>query len=74
MVELDGYEGTYTNGDTSIVIDGVKTITQGELTGQYVVAEAGSSYTLDVYLDGKYYEMTLDTQEKTYTMNQPIVL
>ena len=49
MVELDGYEGTYTNGDTSIVIDGVKTITQGELTGQYVVAEAGSSYTLDVY-------------------------
>ncbi len=73
MVELDGYEGTYTNGDTSIVIDGVQTITQGELKGQYIVAEADSGYTLDVYLDGKYYEITLDTETKTYTINQPMV-
>lgn len=73
MVALDGLEGTYTNEtEGAITLNGVKVLTKGELKGTYAIVE-GAEYTLDVYLDGQYFEVTLDMETKTYTMNKPMV-
>ncbi len=79
MVELDGNEGTYTlSGDnvddlpTTLTLNGVATAKFGEdKDGSYVVVSDG---VVGIYLDGKYYEATLDkTSAKTYTITKPML-
>lgn len=70
---LDGNQGTYRLGDDTLVISGVKEATYKGVTGYYYVAKEGSKYTLDLYVDGAYYEVTLDKDEWTFTINKPNV-
>ena len=72
MNQLDGYEGTYTNGTETIVLDGVKVIKLNDETGTYSVAK-NTTYTLDAYINNQYFEVTLDTTNGTYTINKPMV-
>ena len=68
----DGYEGTYTGGDLGeIRIDGLGVIKVGEEVGSY--AYNAESLVLEVYLGEAYYEIELDTENKTYTSVQPMV-
>ena len=77
MQSLDGFEGTYTNGENSLTLDGIKTITMGEYTGTYTKAKEGSSYTFDVYMtEGTkqvYYQLTVSKEAGTYTISKPEV-
>ena len=77
MKSLDGFEGTYTNGENSLTLDGIKTITMGEYTGTYTKAKEGSSYTFDVYMtEGTkqvYYQLTVSKEAGTYTIAKPEV-
>ena len=77
MQSLDGFEGTYTNGENSLTLDGIKTITMGEYTGTYTKAKEGSSYTFDVYMtEGTkqvYYQLTVSKEAGTYTIAKPEV-
>ncbi len=71
--ELDGYEGTYSNNTDTIVLNGVSTITLNDKKGTYSKADINSTYTFDVYLNDVYYELTVDKDAKTYTINKPMV-
>ena len=77
MQSLDGFEGTYTNGENSLTLDGIKTIKMGEYTGTYTKAKEGSSYTFDVYMtEGTkqvYYQLTVSKEAGTYTISKPEV-
>ena len=77
MQSLDGFEGTYTNGENSLTLDGIKTITMGEYTGTYTKAKEGSIYTFDVYMtEGTkqvYYQLTVSKEAGTYTIAKPEV-
>ena len=77
MQSLDGFEGTYTNGENSLTLDGIKTIKMGEYTGTYTKAKEGSSYTFDVYMtEGTkqvYYQLTVSKEAGTYTIAKPEV-
>ena len=70
LVELDGLQGTYTNGEDTIVLDGVATVTLNGVSGTYSIAQ-DASYSLNVYVDNTYYEVTLDGE--SYTVNKPMV-
>ena len=72
VVGLDGYQGTYTNGADTVTLDGVKNITINGVAGTYTLV-TDAEYTLDVYVDGSYYEVTLDKAANTYTINKPMV-
>ena len=72
MQELDGYEGTYTNGENTVILNGVDAITLNGVKGVYNVAE-GSTYTIDAYVENTYYEVTLSVTDYTYTINKPMV-
>lgn len=73
MQELDGYEGTYANGDETLVLDGVKNVVLNGVAGTYAKAAEGVAYTFDVYADGSYYEVTVDKASMTYSINKPFV-
>lgn len=77
MQSLDGFEGTYTNGENSLTLDGIKTITMGEYAGTYTKAKEGSIYTFDVYMtEGTkqvYYQLTVSKEAGTYTIAKPEV-
>ena len=77
MQSLDGFEGTYTNGENSLTLDGIKTITMGEYSGTYTKAKEGSIYTFDVYMtEGTkqvYYQLTVSKEAGTYTIAKPEV-
>ena len=70
LVELDGHQGTYANGEDTLVLDGVATATFNGVEGTYSVA-SDAEYTLNVYVANSYYEVTLN--ENTFTMNKPMV-
>ena len=72
MQELDGYEGTYTNGENTVILNGVDAITLNGVKGVYNVVE-GSTYTIDTYVENAYYEVTLNVTDYTYTINKPMV-
>lgn len=72
MRELDGNEGTYTNATDTLFVNGVDKVTLNGVEGTYTLVE-NASYTADVYLDGSYYELTLDKVAGTYTINKPMV-
>ncbi|MBR4420314.1 MAG: InlB B-repeat-containing protein, partial [Clostridia bacterium] len=70
---LDGFEGTYTTTEGTIVVNGVKVINIGGVDGTYSKAAEGSSYTHDAYVDGCYYEVTLNVDGYTAVVNKPMV-
>ena len=70
--DLDGYEGKYTNGEQELTLDGVKVATLDSVKGEYILVE-GAEYTLDAYIDNVYYEITLDVENRTFTINKPMV-
>jgi len=49
MVELDGYQGTYTANDNTLVISGYGTLTYNGNNGTYNQAAFGAGYVLDAY-------------------------
>ncbi|MCH5161230.1 MAG: InlB B-repeat-containing protein [Clostridiales bacterium] len=74
MNEYDGYEDiTYAGALGNLTVDGINTIHIGDKEGTYSLASAGAGYTADVYIDGKYYEITLNKAAETYTHNMPMV-
>ena len=77
MVALDGYEGTYANGDDALILNGIDKVTFGGHEGTYTKAADNAGYTFDVYMteDGKtvYYELTVDRENGTYTIEKPMV-
>lgn len=69
FVALDGYQGTYSNGLTNLVLDGVGGFTYGEENGTYTVAAEGAGYTFDVKTAEKSYKLTVNKDDKTtYTI------
>ena len=66
---LDSYYGTYTNGEETVVLDGVGGITYGTQKGTYALA--GDIF--DVYLSSntEYYELTLSGE--SFTIVKPMV-
>lgn len=80
MVDLDGYEGSYTFASGSkdfgeIELNGVSTLTvkaQEGTSGVYAPVK-GQEWTIDVYIEGDYYRFTLDTEARTYTNVKPMV-
>ena len=77
MVALDGYEGTYANGDDTLTLNGIEKVTFGGHEGTYTKAADNAGYTFDVYMieDGKtvYYELTVNREDGTYTIEKPMV-
>lgn len=74
MQEMDGYEGTYTTADSNVVtVNGVRVITIGEEEGLYTLAGEGATYTLDAYVGGSYYEVTLNKEGYVAVVNKPMV-
>lgn len=79
LVELDGHEGTYTNGSDTIVVDGHGGfVLNGTVNGTYTLANA--EYTMDAVIDAAdgvdsalvgYYHITLG--DGTYTIVKPTV-
>ena len=68
---MDGYEGSYT-GENAVTVDGVKVITIDGVEGTYTLVE-GEDYTADAYVDGAYYEVTLNKDGYTAVVNKPMV-
>ncbi len=68
---LDGLQGSYTAGDKIVMLDGAGTIQFDDMIGTYTL-NAG---VYEVYLGDNtvYYQMTLDTAEKTAVMNKVMV-
>lgn len=79
LVELDGHEGTYTNGSDTIVVDGHGGfVLNGTVNGAYTLANA--EYTMDAVIDAAdgvdaalvgYYHIILG--DGTYTIVKPTV-
>ncbi len=68
---VDGYEGDYT-GEKAVTVNGVNKITIDGVEGTYTLVE-GVDYTADAYVDGAYYEVTLNKEDYTAVVNQPMV-
>ena len=71
---LDAYYGSYTMGDETVALDGTGIIIYAGKTGTYTATDAG----FDVYLaengvNTEYYFMTLDTANRTCTLNKVMV-
>lgn len=69
LVLTDGLHGTYTGELGDLVISGSGIATLGDKAGTYVKA-VGADYTLDVYVDGSYYQVTL--ADGAYTAVKPM--
>lgn len=75
FVSMDGYEGTYTNGDESAIVDGRGNITLNGNQGTYTIRKSGDTTILETLVtenDTKvYYELTLNNM--TYTKEKVMV-
>lgn len=73
MGALDGYEEiTYTGTLGDLTVNGVATVKLDGVAGTYAL-NGEAEYTADVYVGGSYYEVTLDKDNSTYTVNKPMV-
>lgn len=75
---MDLYSGTYTwEGQSNLVIDGIGGFTRGTETGTYtLVDKATAKFDVYVVVDGKnvtYYEVVLDVENKTYTIDKTMI-
>ena len=68
---MDGFEGVYT-GANAVIVDGVKTITIDGVSGEYTHVE-GADFTVEAYIDGSYYEITLDNVNYVAVVVKPMV-
>ncbi len=68
VVIADGLEGTYTGANGNLVLNGGGIATLGENAGYYEIAD-GASYTIDLYVNNVYYQVTIS--EGTYTATAP---
>ena len=68
--DLDGSQGTYTNGDDSFTLNGVGGIVWNGKSGTYTAAPAGSDYTYDVKFSDAFYHVTITG--KTFTAVKPM--
>ena len=73
FVALDGYQGTYSNGLAELVLDGVGGFAYGKENGTYTVAAEGAGYTFDVKTAEKSYKLTVNKDDKTYTIAENAV-
>lgn len=63
---LDGYQGTYTNGTDTLVLDGAGTATYKGDAGSYTLDDADSN-KIHLIVGTVSYEVTLDKNGKTFT-------
>lgn len=75
---MDLYSGTYTcEGQSNLVIDGIGGFIRGTETGTYtLVDKATAKFDAYVVVDGKnvtYYEVVLDVENKTYTIDKTMI-
>lgn len=75
---MDLYSGTYTcEGQSNLVIDGIGGFTRDTETGTYtLVDKATAKFDAYVVVDGKnvtYYEVVLDVENKTYTIDKTMI-
>nr|MDE7440448.1 InlB B-repeat-containing protein [Clostridia bacterium] len=73
---LDGYQGTYANGDDSIVLDGAGGLVKNStVSGTYTLADEDDGYTIEVYLNSntEYLHITLNKANGTYSVDKPVV-
>ena len=68
---MDGFEGTYA-GDNAVIVDGVKTITIDGVAGEYAHVD-GVDFTVEAYVNGAYYEVTLDNVNYVAVVVKPMV-
>lgn len=73
MVELDGYQGTYTGELGNVILDGNKGATVNGVAGSYAAAPEDAGYTFDLWFGTSYYELTVDQSAGTYTVNHPVI-
>ena len=73
MQLMDGFEGTYSSNMGEVKVNGVKTITLGGVNGEYFASSEGAEYSHYAFVDGCYYEITLDKDTYTAVVNKPMV-
>ncbi len=71
--DLDGYQGDYTGDLGTMTFNGIGTVTLAGVTeaGKYTIAADGAGYTAEVYVNGCYYQVTLDKANGSYTYIKP---
>lgn len=71
LVDLDGYQGTYTTVDGTITLDGVGGVTLADNTvGTYTKAADGAVYTFDVKTTNMAYKLTVDKEARTWAIEE----
>lgn len=73
FVVSDRLEGTYTQGEHTLVVSGYGKATYDGVEGSYVVATEGALYTIALTVEGTYYEVTLNKDEYTCVVDKPMV-
>ena len=68
---MDGFEGSYT-GEKAVTVNGVSKITIDGVEGTYSIVE-DAIYTADAYVDGAYYQVTLNKADYTAVVVKPMV-
>lgn len=66
---MDGNQGIYNNGENTLVLNGLDTVTLNGVEGKYEVCEG----FIAVYVDNVYYEVNIDKENNSFTMNKPMV-
>lgn len=71
--DLDDYKGTYTGDLGEMTFNGIGVVTLAGATaaGKYTIAADGAGYTAEVYVNGYYYQVTLDKANGSYTFVKP---
>lgn len=71
--DFDGYQGDYTGDLGTMTFNGIGTVTLAGVTeaGKYTIAADGAGYTAEVYVNGCYYQVTLDKANGSYTYIKP---
>ena len=72
MQFLDGYEGVYSNGEDTLELNGVYGVKLNGAEGEYYQISSLED-TFDVYVDGICYEVVVDKDNYTYTIEIPMV-
>ncbi len=71
--DFDGYQGDYTGDLGTMTFNGIGTVKLAGVTeaGKYTIAAEGAGYTAEVYVNGCYYQVTLDKANGSYTYIKP---
>lgn len=73
LVVTDRLDGTYTQGDNTLVVNGDGNANYNGVDGKYVVAEDGSLFTIGLTVANTYYEVTLNKDDFTCVVVKPVV-